>query len=311
MDRITVLICDDEPDVRVWLRLRLKDLGYDVAEAVDGAECLEKAQSEDPGLVILDIQLPDIDGFAVCSELRGRPQTRHIPVVMLTAHHTSLDDRVRGLRLGADDYLPKDIDPEELAARLETVIRRAKSVGETSPLTRLPGNIAISDEIDRRLSAREPFGVAWVDLDNFKAFNDRYGFSRGDEMILEAAKILREAVNIHGRDHDLLGHVGGDDFVVIAGVDRVEQIAEHVVETVDDWFPKLYDEDDRERGYIRSVNRQGAPQTYPIAAVSIAIVLSLAQRFRNVLEVAQAASEVKKLAKARHGSRVVVDRRVH
>jgi PleD family two-component response regulator len=311
MDMVTILICDDEPDVRVWLRLRLTGFGYNVLEATDGAECIAKATTQEFGLIVLDIRLPDMDGFTVCSRLRAHSATRHVPVVILTAHHTSLDDRVRGLRLGADDYLPKDVDPAELQARLETVIRRAQIGIDVNSLTRLPGNAVVTDEINHRLDQRVPFAVAWIDLDNFKAFNDRYGFSRGDEMINETAKALRESLNVHGTEDDFLGHVGGDDFVIVADVDRVETIAAEIIEIVDDWFPKLYDDDDRERGYIRSVDRQGNLQTFPIATVSVAVVISQVQRFSNVLEVAEAAGEVKKLAKARQGSEVVVDRRVH
>lgn len=307
----TILICDDEPDVRVWLRMRLKSLGYDVSEAPEGRTGIDTARKDHPDLIILDINMPGMDGFEVCKNLRQHPQTRHIPVIMLTSVHTRVDDRVRGLRLGADDYLPKDVDPTELAARIETVLRRAISSGDVNPLTKLPGNTVISDEIDARILSREPFAVAWADLDNFKAFNDRYGFTRGDKMLVETANALREAMQKHGRESDFLGHVGGDDFVIVADIERVYPIAEDAVHLIDERFPLLYDLDDRTRGFIRSIDRHGQPQTFPIATISVAIVHSQAHRFLNVLQVAEAASEVKKLAKARSGSKIVVDRRVH
>jgi len=307
----TVLICDDEPDVRVWVRARLKALGYEVIEAMDGPECIQKARVGNPELIILDISMPGMDGFAVCSELRRHPQTRHVPLVMLTAHRNAVDDRVRGLRLGADDYLPKDVAPEELAARIEGVLRRALTSGDVNPLTRLPGNTVVSDEIDRRILARMPFAIAWADLDNFKAFNDRYGFSRGDKMILETAKVLREAVERYGAHDDFLGHVGGDDFVIISAIERAHPIAEYTIRLFEERIPLLYDLDDRTRGFIRSVDRNGSPQSFPLATISIAIVHSHAYRFLNVLQVAEAASEVKHLAKSRPGSQIVVDRRVH
>jgi len=311
MKKRTILICDDELDVRVWLKARLNGLGYEVAEADGGPECLKRVRRQPPDLIVLDINMPEMDGFATCSELRKSPQTRHIPVVMLTAVRTQLDDRVRGLRLGADDYLPKDIDPEELAARLETVLRRATGVSDINPLTKLPGNAVITDEIDRRLALREPFAVAWADLDNFKAFNDRYGFTRGDKMILETARALSESLDRYRAEDDFLGHVGGDDFVILSAIERASPIAEYAVKLVDERFPLLYDLDDRTRGYIRAVDRSGNPLTFPIATISIAIVCSQAQRFQNVLQVAEAASQTKKIVKAKRGSGVVVDRRVH
>jgi len=309
--RTMILICDDEPDVRIWLKARLKALGYETLEAKNGTECLEMARHEQPDMLILDINMPGMDGFAVCSELRKQPQTRHIPVVMLTAHHTAVDDRVRGLKIGADDYLPKDVDPDELSARVQTVLRRAVNSGEVNPLTKLPGNAVITDEIDRRIVTRSSFAVAWADLDNFKAFNDRYGFTRGDKMLQETAKALKDALDKYGEGDDFLGHVGGDDFVIVSSIERNYRIAECAVRYVDERFPLLYDLDDRTRGFIRSVDRHGNPQTFPVATISVAIVHSQAQRFLNVLQVAEAASEVKKIAKTRHGSRIVVDRRVH
>jgi len=311
MNKGAILVCDDEPDVRVWLSARLSALGYESDEAADGRECLAKAGAKVPDLIILDINMPGMDGFATCADLRKNPLTRSIPVVMLTAHHTKLDDRVRGLRLGADDYLPKDVDPAELAARVETVLRRAKGARDLSPLTRLPGNATITDEIDRRLLRREPFAVDWIDLDNFKAFNDRYGFTRGDKMIVQVANALRESLEKCGQEGDFLGHVGGDDFVVVSSIDRASPIAEYAVKLIDERLPLLYDLDDRTGGYIRGVDRHGNPLAFPIATVSVAIVQSQAQRFQNVLQVAQAASETKKLAKAKRGSSVAVDRRVH
>jgi PleD family two-component response regulator len=292
------------------MRTRLTALGYDTVEVTDGDECVAAAAATPIDLIVLDISMRRMDGFEACSQLRRNPRTRHIPVVILTALRTDVDDRVRGLRVGADEYLPKDVAPEELAARIEGVLRRAVGATEISPLTRLPGNAVITDEIDGRIRNRKSFAVAWADVDNFKAFNDRYGFSRGDKMILEAAAILRESVDSFGAGEDFLGHVGGDDFVVVSSIERSTRIAENAVQLVDKRFPLLYDLDDRARGYIRSVDRNGNGITFPLAGMSIAIVLSRAQRFQNVLQLAEVASETKKQAKSRQGSGIVVDRRV-
>lgn len=311
MAAINVLICDDEPEVRLLLRTRLVSLGYEVIEAKDGQDCVATAVSTPVHIIVLDVSMPGMDGFAVCSQLRKSPRTRHIPVLFLTALRTGLDDRVKGLRIGADEYLSKDVDPEELAARIEAVLRRTAGATEVNPLTRLPGNAVISEEIDSRIGKREPFAVAWADLDNFKAFNDRYGFARGDRMILDTAEILRESLDRHGHPEDFLGHVGGDDFVIVSSVDRSVQIAEHAAEIFRARIPSLYDLEDRARGYIRAVDRNGKESRYPIAGISIAVVQSSGQRFQNVLQVAEAASEMKRRAKADPGSGVVVDRRLH
>ncbi|HQE62057.1 MAG TPA: response regulator [Candidatus Latescibacteria bacterium] len=311
MAQIRVLVCDDEPDARFLLRSRLVSLGYDVLEASDGDECVKIAASDPVDIIILDVSMPRVDGFSACSELRRNPRTRHIPIVFLTALRTSRDDRLKGLRLGADEYLVKDVDPEELAARLEAVLRRTVGAVETNPLTHLPGNAVVTEEIESRIRKREPFAVAWADLDNFSAFNDRYGFARGDKLIVETATILLESLKLFGSEEDFLGHLGGDDFVVVSTVERSAMMAEHAVKLGRERLPLLYDLDDRSRGYVRTLDRNGKQLQYPITNISVAIVQSRGQRFQNILQVADAANEMKRRAKMNPGSGVVIDRRVH
>lgn len=311
MAQIRVLICDDEPDARFLLRSRLASLGYDVLEASDGDECAKTAANDPVDIIILDVSMPRVDGFSACTELRRNPRTRHIPIVFLTALRTSRDDRVKGLRLGADEYLVKDVDPEELAARLEAVLRRTVGAVETNPLTHLPGNAVVTEEIESRIQKREPFAVAWADLDNFSAFNDRYGFSRGDKLIVETAAILRESLKLFGKGEDFLGHLGGDDFVVVSTAERSTAMAEYAVRLGRERLPLLYDLDDRSRGYVRTLDRNGKQLEYPITNISVAIIQSRGQRFQNILQVADAANEMKRRAKMNPGSRVVIDRRVH
>jgi PleD family two-component response regulator len=304
-----ILICDDEADMRVWLRARLQSFGHEVLVAENGNEALTCAQAELPDLLILDLNMAGIDGFAVCSELRSCPQTRHIPIIMLTSQRTTVDDRVRGLRLGADDYLLKDVAPEELDARIISALRRGAMAGELSPLTRLPGNSVITDVITARLAHGQPFGLAWGDIDNFKAFNDHYGFARGDEMILLTARIMREVAQEQEGESPFIGHVGGDDFVILSNPDNILEIGEDVIQRVDERFPDLYDAQERALGCIQSVDRKGNPETFPIASISIAVVLSTTRPFENVLDVMQVCAEMKKVAKSREGSQIVVDRR--
>ena len=161
--------------------------------AGDGEEALERATEMRPDLVLLDVMMPRLDGFEVAQRLRKNPQTANTSIIMLTAKALS-SDKVTGLQSGADDYIIKPFDPIELLARVKGTLRRAKEMRNLSPLTGLPGNIRIQEEIERQVREHRPFAVLYVDLDNFKTYNDKYGFVRGDRLIQGTARMIQDAV---------------------------------------------------------------------------------------------------------------------
>src|SRR5436305_1895994 len=210
----TILVVDDDPDIARFVEVNLRSAGYDVAVAGDGEEALEKAAELRPDLVLLDVMMPRIDGFEVAQRLRKNPQTANTSIIMLTAKALSAD-KVTGLQSGADDYIIKPFDPIELLARVKGTLRRAKEMRNLSPLTGLPGNIRIQEEIERQVRDGRPFSVLYCDLDNFKAYNDQKGFVRGDRLIQSVARIIQDAVVEHVGSDGFVGHVGGDAFVAV------------------------------------------------------------------------------------------------
>jgi diguanylate cyclase (GGDEF)-like protein len=304
----TVLVVDDDPDIARFVEVNLRSAGYDVAVAADGMEALEKAGELRPDLVLLDVMMPRIDGFEVAQRLRKNPQTANASIIMLTAKALSAD-KVTGLQAGADDYIIKPFDPIELLARVKGTLRRAKEMRNLSPLTALPGNIRIQEEIERQVREERDFAVLYCDLDNFKAYNDQKGFVRGDRLIQAAARIIQDAVVEHSGAEGFIGHVGGDDFVAVVDPEASETVAKRVCERFDEARADFYDAEDLERGFVRVEDRKGELQDIPIVSISVGIASSAKRRFAHYGEAVAVATEMKSFAKRDPGSSYAVDRR--
>src|SRR3954463_1912061 len=264
----SVLVVDDDVDIARFIEVNLRLEGFDVLVAHDGIEALEVIAKELPDLALLDVMMPRLDGVELCRRLRSDPLTASLPVIMLTAKSLSVD-KVVGLTAGADDYIIKPFDTLELIARVRSTLRRNAEMRAVSPLTGLPGNHRINEEIASRATGTEHFAVCHVDLDNFKAFNDRYGWLRGDDVITLLASALKAAAAEVGLPQPFVGHVGGDDFVVICAPDQVDTLTSRSLEIFDGDISRLYDADDVAAGYLSIVDRQGNARRYPLVSVSI------------------------------------------
>jgi diguanylate cyclase (GGDEF)-like protein len=304
----TILVVDDDPDIARFVEVNLRSAGYDVSVASDGEEALEKAATLRPDLVLLDVMMPRIDGFEVAQRLRRNPQTANTSIIMLTAKALSTD-KVLGLTAGADDYIIKPFDPIELLARVKGTLRRAKEMRNLSPLTGLPGNIRIQEEIERMVREDRPFAVLYSDLDNFKAYNDQKGFVRGDRLIQEAARVIQDAVVEFAGSEGFVGHVGGDDFVAVVPPEVAEEVAERVVERFDAEIAEFYDPEDIERGYVEVEDRKGVMQRLPLVGISTGIATTNLRKFAHYGEAVAVATEMKQFAKREAGSSYAVDRR--
>lgn len=303
-----VLVVDDDPDIARFIEINLRLEGYDVEIAHDGVDALDRITREMPDLVLLDVMMPRIDGVELCRRLRANPLTATVPVVMLTAKSLSAD-KVVGLTAGADDYIIKPFDTLELVARVRSTLRRNAEMRAASPLTGLPGNYRIDQELAARVASQQPFAVCYLDLDNFKAFNDRYGFLRGDDIIKLLASALRQAAVEAREPVPFVGHVGGDDFVVACEPEQAEAMCARVVELFDRAAPGRHDPIDAERGYLEIVDRQGTVRQSPMISVSVGIAMSGRRSYRDHREVVEVATEMKAVAKATLGSAIAVDRR--
>jgi diguanylate cyclase (GGDEF)-like protein len=303
-----ILIVDDDPDVARFVEVNLRSAGYDVTVAGNGEEALEKAMDIRPNLVLLDVMMPKLDGFEVAQRLRRDPRTSSSSIIMLTAKALS-SDKVLGLSSGADDYIIKPFDPVELLARVKGTLRRAREMRALSPLTGLPGNIRVQDEIRRRVAEEHPFALLYADLDHFKAYNDHYGFVRGDRAIQMVARLAMEITQGGGVPEAFVGHVGGDDFIVLVQPDVAETLAQALCARFDEQAPSLYDPIDVERGCIEVPDRKGVMTKFPLLTVSIGIATTSTRQFTHYGEAVAVATEMKQFAKARSGSSYAIDRR--
>ena len=302
-----VLIVDDDPALCAALGERLAEDGL-VCELVhDGVTAIQRAIALRPQLIVLDLGLPELSGDQVFERLQADHRTRYTPVVFLTGS-SRRDDKVRHLRAGADDYVTKPFDLEELAARVQTSLRRLRTLGGLNPLSGLPGNTAIYEEITSRLRSGQRFACLYLDIDHFKSFNDRYGFTRGDTLITELAEAIFGAVAEFGGDA-FLGHIGGDDFVVLYAIEEAEALAQEIVARFGVRSRQLHDAGDIAAGGYEAPNRRGLRSRWPFASVSVGIAHSDARVFPTAAALAQAAAEMKSVAKAQSGGRVALDRR--
>lgn len=303
-----VLIVDDDPLMRRIVTQSLERAAYDLMEAESGISGIQCAIEQHPDLILLDVMMPEMDGFEVIRRLRAHPMTQGLPIILLTALG-EMSEKVYGMQLGADDYMTKPFDPRELRARVQAHLKRTEQYLQSSPLTNLPGNHSIQQIIMARLEAHEPVAVIYFDLSNFKSYNDRYGWMAGDQIIKRLGEIIVSAV-MHSGDKDIfVGHIGGDDFVVVTRPDFAEVVGKEALEQFDRMIPEYYSPEDRARGYIEMVDRQGELRQVPIISLGAAVVTNDQRPLDHALQVAQIAAEVKRYLKTLPGSQVVFDRR--
>ena len=306
--RDVILVVDNEADIRSLIELNLELEGYDVAIASDGEEALAQALAVRPSLILLDVMMPKLDGFEVCRRLRADARTSAIPIILLTARGLTVD-KVVGLTAGADDYIIKPFDALELLARVRTTLRRARELRETSPLTGLPGNHAITTTLKAWLASGHPLAVVYADLNDFKPYNDRYGFIRGDDVITMTAEALQTAVRCHGGPDAFVGHIGGDDFVIACGTDEVVAICEDVIAQFRRRLPAYYEDDDYRRGHLDLPDRKGDVRRFPLVSIALGVASTALRDYRDHRELVEVATEMKTFMKQQGGSGYAIDGR--
>jgi diguanylate cyclase (GGDEF)-like protein len=285
----TILLIDDDVRLREILRANFEVVGFEVLGALDAEGALAALDRGRPDAIVLDVVPVASDGPGVVERLRRHPHGSHVPLIVLTPRMHA-DEAVRSLEAGADDVVTKPFAPEEVLARVRGRIKRAAGDAALQPLTKLPGNGPIEDEIRRRLAGRAPWSVLYLDLDGFKAFNDTFGFASGDDVIKLLATTIVEAVGKHGDGDGFVGHVGGDDFVAVMQPAQATAAADAILATFD-----------------RGMRRLQRDTRVPYCSVSIAIVNG-SRGPSSYEEIGERAARVKKEAKRRPGSVVVTER---
>ncbi len=294
-----ILLVEDDSEVVVFLSKLLIYLGYEVFRVSDGTEALRWLCRELPDIIITDILMPHMDGLRFCRALRQDPRTSLIPVIMLSAR-AELQERLEGFRAGADDYLVKPFDVLELKARLESILLRSRREIWCNPLSHLPGSPGIEAEVNRRLERKQPFAFAYFDIDDFKAYNDVYGYHAGDQVIKDLADLLMEFSITSAFTQAFCGHIGGDDFVFLGAPVYMAATLPRILLRFDAAAPHYYSPEHRERGGIVALNRQGESQFFPRMRLSVGVVSTATRYITRYTQLAQIASELKHHVKAQN-----------
>lgn len=278
-----------------------------VTESID--EYLEKLLLSPPNVVLLDMGNMGQRALEVLRLLKGENVYRTVSVVLCLKEEDLEQYQFDWRTVEADDLfiLPSSFNVTK--ARLEIVLGRASRSLDTNPLTYLPGNNSIVQFVQGAIDRKDDFALAYADLDNFKAFNDKYGFARGDEILMLTGRLIASTVRKEKSCVSFIGHVGGDDFVFCLPIDKVEDACKKIVATFDAVVPGFYDEDDREAGMITSTDRQGNICKFNIMGISIAVVFNINGSIQHYGQAAEAAAQVKKVAKSEPGSVYIMDRR--
>ncbi|MBA2849099.1 diguanylate cyclase [Thermosulfuriphilus ammonigenes] len=289
-------------------RLLLEAKGYQLAIKADLQSAVESLFNDPPDLLIIEKDLTGALEIEVIKALKNNLQLALLPIILVVGEN----DVSRGIDWEAypvDDFICRHSPVEHLLNRVELAFARAHRVADNNPLTKLPGNSSILKAIQEAIEAGRAVVIGYVDIDNFKPYNDRYGFARGDEVIRMLARILVNVITEKAPQASFVGHVGGDDFVFICPLEVAEEVAREVIRHFDSLIKLFVDEEDLEAGEFVSKDRQGNLRRFPLPSISIAMVVNLPGRYSHYGEVASVAAQIKKAVKKIPGSTYLLDRR--
>ncbi len=261
-----------------------------------------------PSLIIINEDSMEEDIIKLCNDIRNNEDNSITPIIVISSNKEK-EHRVEILKACVEHYIKAPIDEEYLYYTIKNIIRLLYLNRRVSPLTGLPGNVQIQTEMKKRLLNKENFSIIYFDLDNFKAYNDIYGFLNGDEIIKFTARTIMKNIHKSTNEDKFIGHIGGDDFVAIVGGVECENICQNIVAEFDKGVTKYFTKEDIEKGYLEVPNRKGILEQFPITTISVSVVVVEEGRFHNVLEIGETATQVKHLAKVTPGSTYVIDRR--
>jgi len=292
MAKARLLIVEDDFDISNMLRIYFTGQQYEVDIAPRGSEALEKTRQNLPHLIILDIMLPDIDGFEVCKILRTNTRTSHVPIIFLT-QKDERSDKLQGLELGADDYITKPFDIEELKLRVQRAITRAEQQSLTDPRSGLPSGRLIEEQL-RRIIREENWALMDVRINHFEAFKEVYGFVAGDDVLRFTAMLMSEIVDELGNPNDFIGHAGGDNFIIIISEENAQTIRQQLKARFAEEVLSHYNFMDRDQGYILTTNDAGQTAKAPLMTMSVGIVTPSQYQFADIREITELAAEARR-----------------
>lgn len=292
MGKARLLIVEDDADISNMLRIYFSSHQYEVEIAPRGSEALEKTRHNLPNLIVLDIMLPDIDGFEVCRILRTNIRTSHVPIIFLT-QKDERSDKLQGLELGADDYITKPFDIEELKLRVQRAIARSDQQSLTDPRSGLPSGRLIEEQL-RRIIREKDWALMDIRINHFDAFKEVYGFVAGDDVLRFMAMLLGEVVDGVGSANDFIGHAGGDNFIIICREPAAVEIRRQVKTRFAEEVLSHYNFLDREQGHIVTVNERGQATQTPLMTLSVGVVSPSRDQFSDIREITELAAEARR-----------------
>lgn len=302
-----ILIADDNEIILEGLRDMFDSAGFTVVAARDGQEAIDLTLTEHPDLIMLDYHMPRKDGFEAVAEIRKYPSYTNIPIIILTSDDEKRT-KMEGFSLEIDDFLTKPADEDVIIARVKLLIKRSLQRMDCNPLTKLPGNPSIQARVERELGQNNKFAVIYADLNNFKAYNDIYGFEAGDKVLLMTAKVLESCALKYDKDA-FIGNIGGDDFICVCKFEAAQQITLNIINAIEKSIPDFYNTEDKTNGYIYAKNRRGVMEQFPLMSISLAVVHNGIKPLSSYAQVAGIATELKHFAKTKPGSFTAFDRR--
>jgi PleD family two-component response regulator len=288
-----LLIVEDDFDIANMLRIYFNGQNYEVDTVPRGADALEKTRHNLPHLIVLDIMLPDIDGFEVCRILRTNTRTSHVPIIFLT-QKDERSDKLQGLELGADDYITKPFDIEELKLRVQRAITRAEQQSLTDPHSGLPAGRLIEEQL-RRIIRIKGWSLMDIRIFHFEAFKEAYGFVTGNDVLRFCGMLIGEVVDELGTRDDFIGHAGGDNFIIITNEANAAAIRQRLSERFAREVLSHYNFMDRDQGFILSTNTEGVSVKKPLMTLSIGMVSASEYDFADIREITELAAEARRL----------------
>jgi diguanylate cyclase (GGDEF)-like protein len=292
MSNTRLLVVEDDLDIANMLKIYFSGLKYDVDVANRGRDALEKTRQVLPHLIVLDIMLPDIDGYEVCRTLRTNTRTSHIPVIFLT-QKDERSDKLQGLELGADDYITKPFDIEELKLRVQGAIRRSERESLTDPRSGLPAGRLIEEQL-RRIIREKDWALLDVRINNFEPFKDVYGFVAGDDVMRFAAMLIGEVVDELGTTSDFIGHAGGDNFIIITTQEAAPNIRQRIKERFAQEVQTHYNFIDRQQGFIQVPGPEGGTEKAGFMTLSAGLISPDQHSFADIREITELAAEARR-----------------
>ena len=292
MGKARLLVVEDDLDIGNMLKIYFSGMDFDVDVAIRGSDALEKTKQVLPHLIVLDIMLPDIDGYEVCRILRTSMRTSHIPVIFLT-QRDERSDKLQGLELGADDYITKPFDIEELKLRVQGAIKRSERESLTDPRSGLPAGRLIEDQL-RRVIREKGWALLDARINNFESFKDVYGFVAGDDVLRFTAMLIGEVVDEVGTTSDFIGHAGGDNFIVITKEEKADALKARLKERFDNEVLTHYNFMDRQQGFVQAPAADGTTVKVAFMTMSVGIVSPSANSFADIREITELAAEARR-----------------